>query len=117
MRTRKSVALILGLGALAALLLGCGQAPAAQVSDPPPPVKVAEPPPVAQVEEPPKPVQETPHDTSTTNGSQAEVVEVGYQVGLRAPEFEMSLLDGSTVTTSSIVDEGKPVLLYFHATY
>ncbi|MCY4581052.1 MAG: hypothetical protein OXD31_18665 [Chloroflexi bacterium] len=117
MRTRKSLALLLGLGALAALLLGCGQAPAAQVSDPPPQVKVAEQPPVAQVEEPPKPVQETPPDTSAANGSQAEVVEVGYQVGLRAPEFEMSLLDGSTVTTSSIVDEGKSVLLYFHATY
>ena len=117
MRTRKSVALFLGLGAFAALLLGCGQAPASQVADPPPQVKVAEPPSVAQVEEPPKPVQETPPDTSATNGSEAEVVEVGYQVGLRAPEFEMSLLDGSTVTTSSIVDEGKPVLLYFHATY
>ena len=117
MRTRKSVAIILGLGAFAALLPGCGQAPASQVADPPPQVKVAEPPPVAQVEEPPKPVQETPPDTSGANGSEAEVVEVGYQVGLRAPEFEMSLLDGSTVTTSSIVDEGKPVLLYFHATY
>ena len=51
------------------------------------------------------------------DGSEVEVVEVGYQVGLRAPEFGMTLLDGSRVTTANIVDEGKPVLLYFHATY
>ena len=33
-----------------------------------------------------------------------------------APEFAMSLLDGTEVTTSSLSAEGKPVFLYFHAT-
>ena len=62
-------------------------------------------------------VQKAMPDASVNDGSEVEVVEVGYQVGLRAPEFGMTLLDGSRVTTANIVDEGKPVLLYFHATY
>ena len=99
MTNRISFALLLGLGAMIALLLGCGAAPAAQTAESPPAVQKAMP------------------DASENGGSEAEVVEVGYQVGLRAPEFSMSLLDGSKVTTSNIVDEGKPVLLYFHATY
>ena len=99
MRNRISFAFVLGLGAMIALLLGCGAAPAAQTA------------------EPPSAVQKPMPDASVNHGSEAEVVEVGYQVGLRAPEFGMTLLDGSSVTTSSIVNEGKPVLLYFHATY
>ena len=46
-----------------------------------------------------------------------ETVEVGYEVGLRAPEFGMSLLDGSRVTSAGLAEEGTPVFLYFHATY
>ena len=44
-------------------------------------------------------------------------VEVGYEVGLRAPGFAMSLLDGTEVKASSLSAEGRPVFLYFHATY
>ena len=99
MNGRISLALLLGIGAIVVVLLGCGEAPA------------------AQPDESPAAVQKTVPDASTSSGSEVEVVVVGYQVGLRAPEFEMSLLDGSSVTTSSIVDGGKPVLLYFHATY
>ena len=99
MTNRISFALLLGLGAMIALLLGCGAAPAAQTAESPPAVQKAMP------------------DASVNDGSEVEVVEVGYQVGLRAPEFGMTLLDGSKVTTANIVDEGKPVLLYFHATY
>ena len=29
----------------------------------------------------------------------------------------MSLLDGSRVTSAGLAEEGKPVFLYFHATY
>ncbi len=47
----------------------------------------------------------------------AEVVEVGYDVGLRAPEFGMSLVAGSRVTSSSLSEDGKPVVLYFHANF
>ena len=96
---RISLAFLLGLAAMVTVLLGCGAAPAAQTA------------------EPPSAVQKAMPDASENDGSEVEVVEVGYQVGLRAPEFGMTLLDGSRVTTSNIVDEGKPVLLYFHATY
>ena len=48
---------------------------------------------------------------------QTQTVDVGYEVGMRAPEFGMSLLDGSKVTSSRLTDEGKPVFLYFHATF
>ena len=99
MNAKISLALLLGLGAIVVVLLGCGAAPAAQTVESPAAVQKAVP------------------DASMSSDSEVEVVEVGYQVGLRAPEFGMSLLDGSRVTTSSIVDGGKPVLLYFHATY
>ena len=100
MNVRISFAFLLGLGAIMVVLSGCGAAPAAQTSESQAAVS-----------------QKAIPDASTSSGSEVEVVEVGYQVGLRAPEFGMSLLDGSRVTTSSIVDGGKPVLLYFHATY
>ena len=99
MSARISLASLIGLGAIMVVLLGCGEAPAAQTAESPAVVQKAIP------------------DASTSSGSEVEAVEVGYEVGLRAPEFGMSLLDGSRVTTSSIVDGGKPVLLYFHATY
>ncbi len=105
MRTRNSIALLLGLVAMVAVLVGCGSAPAAQVAEPPPAVQKAAP--------------EAPANGASQAAAVAEVeaVEVGYEVGQSAPEFGMTLLDGSRVTTASIVDEGKPVLLYFHATY
>ena len=99
MRARSSIAYLLGLGTMMAVLLGCGAAPAAQVAESPPEVQKAMP------------------DKPANGSSEVAAIEVGYNVGQRAPEFGMSLLDGSRITTSSIVDEGKPVLLYFHATY
>ena len=39
---------------------------------------------------------------------EAGPVEVGYKVGMHVPEFGMSLLDGSRVTSAGFVDEGKP---------
>ena len=44
-------------------------------------------------------------------------VEIGYKVGMQVPEFGMSLLDGSTLTSASLTDQGKPTFLYFHATW
>ena len=99
MRARSSFAYLLGLGTMMAVLLGCGAAPAAQVAESPPDVQKAMP------------------DKPANGSSEVVAIEVGYNVGQRAPDFGMSLLDGSRVTTASIVDEGKPVLLYFHATY
>ncbi len=99
MTTRVSILLLLALGVTAALVLGCGSASTEQVAGSTSAPSASQP--VAVVESQP----------------QAEIVEVGYEVGLRAPEFGMSLLDGSRVTSSGLAEEGTPVFLYFHATY
>ncbi len=49
--------------------------------------------------------------------SQEEVVEVGYKKGMHVPEFGMTLLDGTRVTSAKLVEEGKPAFVYFHATW
>ena len=45
------------------------------------------------------------------------VVKVGSKVGQRVPEFSMQLGDGSTVTSQELVSTGRPVFLYFFATW
>ena len=99
MRTRFSLLPALAIVATVGVLFGCDTAPASQdtegASAPDPVVTVA----AVEIE--------------TMEAS----VEVGYEVGRRAPEFAMSLLDGSAVTASSLSAEGGPVFLYFHATY
>ena len=99
MRASSPILCVLATVAAAAVLFGCGTAPASQdnegASAPDPAVTVAA------------------VDTEATEAT----VEVGYEVGLRAPEFAMSLLDGTEVTASSLSAESKPVFLYFHATY
>ena len=100
MMTRFSpIILLLTLGVAAALAVACGSAPAEQEADTS--SAPSAPQAAAAVESQPE----------------AETVEVGYQVGLRAPEFGMSLLDGSRVTSAGLAEEGTPVFLYFHATY
>ena len=99
MSTRVSILLLLALGVTAILILGCGSASTEQEAGS---TSASGAPQVAAA------VESQP---------QAEIVEVGYEVGLRAPKFGMSLLDGSRVTSSGLVEEGKPVFLYFHATY
>ena len=44
-------------------------------------------------------------------------LEVGGQVGNRAPEFTVKLADGSQATLASLLEGGKPLLLYFMATW
>ncbi len=99
MRIRFSILIVLTMAATTAVLFGCGAAPASQDN------KGAS----------------TPETAVTVEDVQTETMEapaeVGFEVGLRAPEFAMSLLDGTEVTASSLSDEGKPVFLYFHATY
>ena len=99
MRVRFSLLIVLAMVAIAAVLFGCGTEPASQY-----PEGASTPDPMVTVEA---------VETETTEAS----VEVGYEVGLRAAEFAMSLLDGAEVTASSLSAEGKPVFLYFHATY
>ncbi len=116
--------LLLGLAAALAAQIGCGAAPAAQGDESTS---------VAQVE---KVVKTEPsqsaaplHRSSKADSaqrlasaramdeSQEEVVEVGYKKGMHVPEFGMTLLDGTRVTSAKLVEEGKPAFVYFHATW
>ena len=42
---------------------------------------------------------------------------VGGDVGERAPDFTVTLADGSTASLESLLAPGKPLLLYFFATW
>lgn len=135
MSARFSLLLLLGIIMTAAMTLGCGAAPASQTTDsasePQPSVSAptvkttesgatsqtpASAPATKAVESAPPP-QPTAPVTAIKSEPQTDIVEVGYEVGMRAPEFGMSLLDGSKVTSSVLASEGKPVFLYFHATF
>ncbi|MCI0869878.1 MAG: hypothetical protein J4O08_09185, partial [Chloroflexi bacterium] len=43
--------------------------------------------------------------------------EVGYGVGNRVPDFELTLVDGSTFTYQDIISRGEPVFLFFTASW
>lgn len=42
---------------------------------------------------------------------------IGGNVGNRIPDVDIRLYNGDTVSTSKLVDEGKPTFLYFFATW
>ena len=44
------------------------------------------------------------------------VVETGQEVGNRIPEFTLALADGTTVSATSLVEQGQPAFLFFFAT-
>ena len=44
-------------------------------------------------------------------------VKTGNSVGNRVPDFEIRLVDGSAVTSASLLSEGRPVFLFFFATW
>ena len=125
MRMKTTLILLLGLAAAVSVLLGCGAAPAAQpIAEAPAPAAPQAAAPTAEPVSPesvskasetkPSAAKMTPSMESET---EAKAVEVGYKVGMRAPEFGMSLLDGTKVTSASLADEGKPTFIYFHATW
>ena len=135
MSVRFSLLLLMGIVLAVGTALGCGAAPASQTTDSAsapqstvsaPTVKTTESgsmpqttdsaPTTKAIERAPAP-QPTASVAATKSEPQAEVVEVGYEVGMRAPEFGMSLLDGTKVTSSDLANEGRPVFLYFHATF
>ena len=47
----------------------------------------------------------------------SESTKIGTNVGERVPEFIMRLTDRSTASSADLVTEGKPVFLYFFATW
>ena len=123
MNIRSSLPLLLALCATVAVLVGCGSAPDSQETE-----SVAAPQaqavtpaadtaPQAQTNVAPIVDSAPQAQAGVAPAPQVQTVDVGYEVGMRAPEFAMSLLDGSKVTSSGLTDEGKPVFLYFHATF
>ena len=42
---------------------------------------------------------------------------VGTDVGNRIPDFDFTLTDGSTVTTTDLLATGRPVFIFFYAEY
>ena len=44
-------------------------------------------------------------------------LEIGSKVGNHLPEFDLRLVDGSTVNSAELVSTGKPVFYFFFATW
>ena len=66
--------------------------------------------------EPPQPEAPAASSAQATE-SPPPSIKVGTNVGQRVPEFSMLLTDGSTLTSEDLVSTGKPVFLYFFATW
>ena len=124
MKFRNSLPL-LGLAAFTLALLGCRVAPASQTAEIETASVASK---VASVTN--LPAESAPaanvlkSESSPLESTQAieskpepEVVEVGYKVGMQVPDFGMSLLEGNRVTSAKLLEEGKPVFIYFHATW
>lgn len=124
MKTTIILSLLLALVVAVTVQIGCGASPAAQ-SDNTAPVDQAEKVVETEPTQLPDPLLQSPQGDSvqpTVNAQakdepQVEVVEVGYKKGMHIPEFEMSLLNGTRVTSAKLVEEGKPTFIYFHATW
>ena len=125
MRIRTHLTSALGLGVALSILLGCGTIPASQPSEganAPTIPKLEQPTAVkAQLQTESKAIETDAVAPKPTLAKESELaphpVEVGYKVGMQVPEFGMSLIDGSTVTSVSLTEQGKPTFLYFHATW
>ena len=46
----------------------------------------------------------------------AAAAETGNKVGYQVPDFTLELVDGSAVTSASLVESGQPTFLFFWAT-
>ena len=46
-----------------------------------------------------------------------QAVELGLRPGARAPDFQVTALDGQPLTKEQLLGEGKPLVLYFFATW
>ena len=45
-----------------------------------------------------------------------EGIEVGAEVGDRIPHFTLGLVDGVTISSEQLMDDGRPTFLFFFAT-
>jgi len=55
--------------------------------------------------------------TTIPNSAPPSLAETGTNVGNRIPDFELVLLDGSTVTSGDLVQRREPAFLFFHAVW
>ena len=46
----------------------------------------------------------------------AAAADIGNQVGYQVPDFTLTLVDGSSVTSAELVSSGRPTFLFFWAT-
>ena len=101
--------LALGLSVAAALLIGCGsEAPA---TDTPMPRPTSTPAGLGSSTETQQPTA-VPAPTSPPIQTS---LEVGHEVGQKAPDFMLTTAEGEQVTLASL--QGRPVVLYFFATW
>ncbi len=56
-----------------------------------------------------------PNPTAIAATGSAPSVEVGLDVGQRAPDFTLTSHEGESITRASL--EGRPALLYFYTTW
>jgi peroxiredoxin len=42
---------------------------------------------------------------------------IGYSVGERVPDFQLTLVDGSTFSAQDLISEGRTVFLFFTASW
>ena len=127
MSPKFALSLLLTLGATIGILFGCGTAPTSQTAEStsvplapkavPASEQVAVPRQAAKVMQADSAPQKAIEAVESEQEPGPLEVEVGYKVGMHVPEFGMSLLDGSRVTSAAIFDEGKPVFIYFHTTW
>ncbi len=111
------VGTILGVMALA---FGCNSSTppasspetAASQQTPTPTAQVIKPVEVAQST--PSPVADVSQPTQTEAGLE---IKIGYEVGNRVPDIEFTLDDGRTLTSKDLLSEGKPVFLFFTASW
>ena len=103
------LALVSGLSALSALLISCGtEAPATDTPMPPPTSTPA------GISTPTETQQPTAVPSSTSPPVQTSL-EVGHEVGQKAPGFMLTTVEGEQVTLDSL--QGRPLVLYFYATW
>lgn len=124
MRIRSDLLVFLAISIAALAMLGCGVAPASQSGEAAATSQAPAPRAETQTTESAQPATKMfqadsvpPKATQPMESKPEQAVEVGYKVGMQAPEFGMSLLDGTKVTQASIAEAGKPAFIYFHATW
>ena len=59
----------------------------------------------------------SPRPAPTSTSGPVAKVKTGNAVGDHVPEFEMRLVDGSVETSTSFLGTGRPVFLFFFATW